>query len=225
MTAFQGFPQGTKSLPVPSPLLGSLLEEIDDIAELKCTLRFLWHAAQVKGAPKAVPAATLAADGVLIAAIGSPDAVRDALAAATARGTLIKAGGALLLRTPENERAAARMAGPGRAVDAVEPRGREERPNVYELYEANVGLLTPMVADRLRDAEAEYPAEWIEAAIRGAVERNVRSWRYIAAILERWASEGRGAGEPRGTGKHGESGRHPKTASAAEYLRQRRAAG
>jgi DNA replication protein len=33
---------------------------------------------------------------------------------------------------------------------------------------------------------------WIAEAVRIAVERNVRSWRYIAAILERWKKEGRG---------------------------------
>ena len=31
--AFAGFPDGTRSLPVPSPLLGSLLEQIDDAVD------------------------------------------------------------------------------------------------------------------------------------------------------------------------------------------------
>ena len=224
MPRFEGFPPGTRSLPVPSPLLGSLLEEIDDIAELKCTLRFLWHAGQVKGSPKSVPASTLEADGVLASALGSPEAVRQALTAATARGTLIEAGGRYLLRTPENEQAAERMgAAPPEAV-SQEP-ARRERLSVYALYEANVGMLTPMVAEHLREAEAEYPIEWIEAAIREATERNVRNWRYIAAILERWATDGPETTEARGNRKHGEPRRHSETASAAEYLRQRRAAG
>ena len=55
--AAAGFEARVRSLPVPAPLLGSLLAEIDDMAELKSTLRFLWHAAQVKGSPKAVPTA------------------------------------------------------------------------------------------------------------------------------------------------------------------------
>ena len=50
--AFDGFTRGMKLLPVPSPLLGSLLADIDDVAELKCTLRMLWYTAQVAGAPK-----------------------------------------------------------------------------------------------------------------------------------------------------------------------------
>jgi DNA replication protein len=218
-----GFPTGTKSLPVPSPLLGSLLQEIDDIAELKCTLRFLWYSAQVKGFPKPVAASVLESDSVLLNALGSPEAVREGLAAAQARGTLLAAGDRWLLNTPESARAVGQVessAPVARApLTAAAPAVRPARPNVYALYEDNVGMLTPMIADELRSAEEEYPEEWIEAAIRLAVEGNKRSWRYIAAILERWAAEGRG------TREHGESGRHTETASAAEYLRRRRAAG
>ena len=31
-----------------------------------------------------------------------------------------------------------------------------ERPNIYQLYEANIGPLTPMIAESLKDAEREY---------------------------------------------------------------------
>ncbi len=214
----EGFPSGTRSLPVPSPLLGSLLEAIDDIAELKCTLRFLWHAAQVGGAPKLVAAASLENDEILIGALGSPDEVRRGLGLAVERGTLIQAAGHYLLHTPENVRAASRLQGPA-PVSQPEKRGPRERRNVFELYESNIGMLTPMIADQLREAETEYPAEWIEQAIREAVERNARSWRYIATILERWAHGGRSSGD------HGEPGRHTETTTAAEYLRRRRTAG
>ena len=213
----RGFEAGVRSLPVPAPLLGSLLAEIDDVAELKCTLRFLWHAAQVRGAPKAVPAATLEADGVLAAALGSLDEVRRGLALALSRGTLIEASGRLLLNTPENRRRAARLPPPASSAPA-EP-VPVERPSVFALYESNVGMLTPMVAEQLREAEGTYPAEWVEAAIREAAERNARSWRYIATILERWASEGRGRKE------HGKPGRHTDAATAADLVRRRRLPG
>jgi DNA replication protein DnaD len=32
---------------------------------------------------------------------------------------------------------------------------------------------------------------WIEEAFKIAVEKNVRNWRYIRAILERWQTEGK----------------------------------
>ena len=216
MTA--AFPPGMKWLPAPSPVLSSLLEEIDSLAELKCTLRFLWHAAQAPGFPKTVAASVLESDSILLRALGSSEAVRQGLAEAEARGTLMKVGGSWLLNTPEGARAAAGGARTQSAQTRPPAEARAPRPNVFALYEANIGMLTPMIADELREAETEYPEEWIEAAIREAVESNVHNWRFIAAILERWRAEGRG------TREHGKPGRHPQTATAAELLRRRRAA-
>ena len=66
-----------------------------------------------------------------------------------------------------------------------------ERPNLFRLYEANVGTITPMLAEELKDAEASFPHAWLEEAIQLAVEHNVRNWRYIRAILERWVRKER----------------------------------
>jgi DnaD/phage-associated family protein len=66
-----------------------------------------------------------------------------------------------------------------------------ERPNVFRLYEENIGPLTPLIADALRDAENNYPAEWIGESIELAVKNNKRSWKYCEAILKRWKEEGR----------------------------------
>ncbi len=66
-----------------------------------------------------------------------------------------------------------------------------ERPNIFVLYEQNIGLLSPLIAEDLKDAADHYPAEWIEAAFREAVHGNKRSWNYIHAILRRWETEGR----------------------------------
>jgi DnaD/phage-associated family protein len=66
-----------------------------------------------------------------------------------------------------------------------------ERPNIFVLYEQNIGVLTPFLAEELRDAADRYPVDWIESAFREAVEMNKRNWRYIRAILRRWETEGR----------------------------------
>ena len=73
MTAstFPGFSAAVKRLPVPAPLLASLLADIADCAELRCTLRFLWYEAQQSGAPKRVPFSALRTDGVLLEVLGS----------------------------------------------------------------------------------------------------------------------------------------------------------
>ena len=68
-----------------------------------------------------------------------------------------------------------------------------ERPNIFVLYEQNIGLLSPLLADELKDAADQYPGEWIEAAFREAVQHNKRKWSYIRAILRRWETEGRQA--------------------------------
>jgi DnaD/phage-associated family protein len=65
------------------------------------------------------------------------------------------------------------------------------RPNIYRLYEENIGPLTPLIAEQLRDAEQTYPAQWIEDALRIAVENNARRWSYVEAILKRWQEGGR----------------------------------
>jgi DnaD/phage-associated family protein len=66
-----------------------------------------------------------------------------------------------------------------------------ERPNIFTLYEQNVGLLLPLVAEELREAEERYPREWVEEAFRQAVQQNKRKWSYIRAILRRWEIEGK----------------------------------
>jgi len=69
--------------------------------------------------------------------------------------------------------------------------------NIFSLYEQNIGIITPMIAEELKEAEKLYPPQWIEDAFKEAVALNRRSWRYVARILERWAREGKDSGEYR----------------------------
>ena len=225
---FGGFPRGVRYVPVPSPVLGELLTQIDDLAELKCVLRVIWLLQRKRGSPRFVTLSEVLADRTLAAALSpdgapDPDAVRRALGRAVRRGVLATtvipakagtdgAGRRLFALNSEQDRAAlARQAGAGaEASRSREPapaeasRSREpapweaavERPNIFAIYEDNVGMITPMIAEELVRAEADYPEEWIEDAVREAVSLNKRSWRYIARILERWKHEGKDDGEP-----------------------------
>jgi DNA replication protein len=65
------------------------------------------------------------------------------------------------------------------------------RPDVFGLYEQNIGIVSPIMADRLNEALGLYPEEWIRDAIGEAVTYNKRNWRYIQTILENWTREGR----------------------------------
>ncbi len=227
---FSGFPPKVHYTPVPNPLFGQLLEEIDDLAELKCTLRVIWLVNQKKGLPRLVTLTELQEDRVLARALTSQgtnvqEAIVNALKKAVKRGTLIQAMATLdgeerpvyLLNTEPERRS---IEGEDRLILQKEPLPQpepwqvtEERPNIFSLYESNIGILAPLIAEELKEAETLYPQEWIEDAFKEAVRRNKRSWRYISRILERWDQEGRDDGE------HGEPWGHIKKADPKRYLR------
>lgn len=77
---------------------------------------------------------------------------------------------------------------PGTTVKAVPT---ADRPGVFRIYEENIGTITPIIGEKLLEAAENYPIDWIEDAIREAVELNRRNWRYIERVLEAWQSEGR----------------------------------
>jgi DnaD/phage-associated family protein len=60
---------------------------------------------------------------------------------------------------------------------------RAKKSRVAFLYEQEIGALTPLIADAIRDAEKDFQEEWIIQALRISVERNVRNWKFVMAIL------------------------------------------
>lgn len=72
----------------------------------------------------------------------------------------------------------------------------------FKLYEENIGMIMPLIADELKDICHEYPLEWFKAALFEACANQARNLKYIRRILERWKTEGFKA--PR---KGGQSGR------------------
>jgi DNA replication protein len=207
MKGFGGFAAGKQAYtPIPNVFFSEVLPDIDHLGELKVTLHVFWLLAQRKGSRPHVSGEELAADrrllsGLTLAGIPPEEALRDALDRAAARRTL--------LRVSTGEGAARRdwyfansakgrqavddlLAGKWTPSEPDEPMHLQaERPNVFVLYEQNIGPLTPLLAEELMEAEDTYPAAWIEDAFREAVELNKRSWRYIQRILQRWAAEGR----------------------------------
>jgi DnaD/phage-associated family protein len=207
MNTFSGFPGGrTGHTSLPDPFFSDLLPLIDDLAELKVTLHIFWLLYHKKGAPWYVTLQELQGDGTLLRGLGglatSPEeALRDGLQRGVARGTLLHlrgAGGAqdFYFVNSAQGRRAVEQAQTGELLLAegevrAEPAAPVERPNIFVLYEQNIGLLQPIIAEELQEAERAYPQEWIQEAFRIAVENNVRNWKYIRRILERWAAEGK----------------------------------
>jgi DnaD/phage-associated family protein len=204
---FAGFPDGKQPYtPVPDLFFSELLPEIDHLGELKVTLHVFWLLARKKEGRRYVSGGELAADrrlldGLPSTAVPRGDALVDALERAVARGTLLR------VFTDEGEsqqewyflnsemgRQAAQqlLAGEWVPVESGERLHLQaQRPNIFVLYEQNIGPLTPLLVEELMEAEDAYPPSWIEDAFREAVELNKRSWRYIQRILERWEAEGR----------------------------------
>ena len=210
--SYPGFPSRVRYTPVPNPLFGPLLEQIDDLAELKCTLRVIWLLHQKRGFPRFISLGEVLADRTLngMGPGGGPSEIEDALDSAVQRGTLVS--GTLrrdgveerlyALNTEADRRALAEVAEGDFATRSAStqelPEPATDPPNIFALYEDNIGSLSPMIAEELKEAEQLYPASWLEDAFREAVGQNKRSWRYIARILERWDREGRSNGRARG---------------------------
>ncbi|MGH8629626.1 MAG: DnaD domain-containing protein, partial [Burkholderiales bacterium] len=96
------------------------------------------------------------------------------------------------VNTPATRRSLRAAAETGIAIEEPPPAADGSiAPNIFALYEQNIGAITPLLAEDLREAEDAYPAEWLHDAFREAVELNKRSWRYIERILRRWEAEGR----------------------------------
>ena len=196
MKTFSGFPSGKINIVgIPRPVFTDLIPIIDDLAELKLTLHVLWRLRQQRGKMRYLRFSDLASDQVLLSGLGkSPlETLRSALDRVVDRGTLLRVkppngDETIYFANTAKGRAAVEALARGERPDDIET---IERPNVFTLYEQNIGMLTPLIAEELREAEETYPAAWIEEAFREAVSLNKRSWRYIHAILERWRNEGK----------------------------------
>ncbi|MBI2861914.1 MAG: DnaD domain protein [Chloroflexi bacterium] len=204
---FSGFPPGQVELTaIPNLFLTQIAPQIEHLGELKVTLFLFWLIGQKKGGVRYAGFGELAGYSGLLAGVSAGAdpvaALREALASAVARGTLLRLTvrdehreeELYLLNTPEGrETVSALREGRIRLGAQVLPEepAQVAKPNIFTLYEQNIGLLTPLIVAELEEAEQRYPAEWIEAAIREAVAYNRRSWRYVRRILERWERDGR----------------------------------
>ncbi len=215
MEQFKGFPAKMQFTPLPNLFFSRLLPQISDIIELKTTLHILWALYHKRGYPRFITYRELLSNTSLMSSFRerekSPgEALRQALEMATKRGTILHIAldkdevpeDIYFLNTKSDRQVMAKIQSGELILSGLKAEGQadietEELPDIFTLYEQNIGMLTPMIAEELRDAEKLYPVTWVKAAIREAVALNKRNWRYIAKILERWSAEGRSDGKYR----------------------------
>jgi DNA replication protein len=205
---FGGFATGKgRPTPIPAQFFSELLPQVDDLGELKLTLYILWNLGQQEGSLRFVRYADLRADAALLVTLAlQPETavgiLDQSLQRALQRGTLLSAAAQIgrqqdtvYFLNSARGRAALRALQQGELLSELAQRLpvnlAPERPNIYRLYEENIGPLTPLMAETLTDAGNTYSSEWIEDAIRLAVHKNARHWRFVEAVLRSWKEKGR----------------------------------
>jgi DNA replication protein len=214
MEQFQGFPAKSQFTAVPNAFFSALLPQISDIAELKTTLHIFQTLYQKRGYPRFTSYQELLGNKSLMSSLKDEETLHQALEAAAKRGTILhlaldrdgKTEDIYFLNTESNRQAMAKIESGELKLSGLKPKepaliDTEEPPDIFTLYEQNIGMLTPMIAEELRDALKLYTENWIRDAIKEAVNHNKRKWSYISAILERWTAEGRDDGTYRGDTK------------------------
>lgn len=203
---FGGFPGIGKATAIPNLFFTAVLPELKQPGEL---LAFLWAARLIqeqRQEPRCVTADDIWGQPAARQSFETMAGGRDGLEAGLARCLELRAllalqlsGAAMEVVYFVNNPASRRSIARARAGELrIRPETtaaplvlREQRPSIFRLYEEYIGTITPIIGDRLVEAEDAYPPEWIEDAFREAAELNVRNWRYIEKMLKNWAEEGR----------------------------------
>jgi len=190
MNKFPGFTSSETFTQIPDSFI-HLLKEIDDTAELKMTLYAIWRIEHIEGHFRAMSETDFEAESLGM----SLEEIQIGLGKSVERGTLLRAEHEAdvfyFLNSPRGRLSAEAFAkGQWRESAKVmsEPRSKS---NIFKLYEENIGALTPLLSDMLREAEKNYPSAWFEEAFEIAVSRNIRNWKYVEAILARWKEKGK----------------------------------
>ena len=192
MSKFKGFTDSETFTQLPDGYFHHLSKDIQDPDELKVTTYFLWRLEHMDSPFRALCETDFDAKDLGL----SVEEMKSGLEKAVKRGSILKSAHEAdvfyFLNSPRGRAAAEAFAkGQWRESTRILSAPPMERPNVFKLYEENIGALTPLIADALKDAEETYQPEWIVEAIELAVKNNKRNWKYCEAILKRWKEEGR----------------------------------
>lgn len=214
---FRGLPTKTESNSLVNFFFTQVMPRILDVTELKVAVSIFYLLHHKQDYPPFVTYEELLSRTISMPGIDE-EALRHALDLAVNHGSILRLK--LNIDGKWAEAYFANIESDREAIDNIKHRrvstGKEgtrqalQRSNIFALYEQNIGIITPMIAEELKEAEKLYAAQWIEEALKEAVTLNKRSWKYVARILERWASEGKDSGEYRQGVKKGSPDKYIK---------------
>ncbi len=189
MPPFSGFTSSETFTQVPDSFI-RMMNEIEDVAELKVALYAIWRIEHIEGNFRALQENDFETESLGL----SVDEIQLGLGKCLERGTLLKAQHEAdvfyFLNSPRG-RLSAEAFEKGQWRKSTQGYAPLNKSNIFKLYEENIGALTPLLSDMLREAEKNYPSAWFEEAFEIAVSRNIRNWKYVEAILARWKENGK----------------------------------
>jgi len=226
-THFKGFHENKKEITgIPDIFFRELLPVMDDTNEIKLCLYILWKAYIFGDFSMPITTSDILLDEIFTGGLISPTGEKEKLVSEllekmVADNILLKVQSETtgepniyFINSPLGRKSASEKT---RDILPARMTLDQIQPNIFQLYQENIGPLTPIIADALREAEDIYPVEWIKEAIHIAVQNNVRRWRYVESILDRWQKEGRDGTDREDDqedyrryikGKYGEIGHH-----------------
>ena len=201
---FEEFKKNVKYIPIPAPVFNTLLESLSNISEMKLMLRIMWLLQVYNRKPPFITESEIMTDKLISKLIGTPHKIKGTLVQLESYG-IIKSSTQksddhkIIYLNSESIRERIEKSDLNvESTEADQWENNHDVINIYSFYEQNIGIITPHVAELIKEAENLYPVEWIEDAIKQSLVQNKRNWAYISSILNRWKIEGRDNGEHKG---------------------------
>ena len=201
MKSFAGFTNSNRlSVRIPDEFVTRLVPHIHDLDEIKIALYAIWFVEKSGGQANPIYLEDFFEEEDFSSSFGeNPNERTERILAAltkavedkiliTQQNFLSEPNTAFFVNSPEGRRA---LQTNDTSTEGLPSKKSIEKNTIFQLYEENFGMLTPMIVEALKDAEENYPSQWIEEAMKIAVENNVHRWRYVEAILKSWQEEGR----------------------------------
>ncbi|HCG91633.1 MAG TPA: hypothetical protein DEZ08_07335 [Dehalococcoidia bacterium] len=202
-----------------------MIEQVDDSKELKVILTMYYLLQKVNGYPKIINQSDILSNSLLNRGLyENKQQIRSGLNAVINRGIFTQLSrldeeNSQIYYSLNNEKDLDELLLNGYNVinsdhSPVVPQTQSKKPNIvnpniFQLYENNIGTITPSISEELKESEQMYPPDWIQEAFDIAVSASKNNWKYIHTILKRWKHEGK---------KDGKFRRHIKASGSNKHL-------